>query len=409
MSNGQHTYSHRYRAKSRQLATSTIVGLVATAIVSTIGTGAALADPSQGGVTPSGPSQGGVTPSAPTQQGGVTSVPDPDPGPGAIPDPPQEAPYRSVPSYDGGTGGGGTVTPQQIQPIISHPEQGINRNAPVQPIAPPEGTVRIGTFIEKKPAWLSDRDARSINRWAAFGEAKISQSWRALGVPDKEADRRAAATILGVAVGGTAGATVLGVPAALVGGGVGAGVGAITGALIGASPIFAGTQAGPGALIGAGVGAAVGAAVLGIPAALVGAVGGGLLGGVIGQVYGGGDSKADPNQPLLPWQEPQIDNSPKVYQLNLPAQDAQRAGLPAVDYTVNVHGDVRAQVGDSTFTWTGAQAQAPYKALGGAADAAQHAASDLTRQAGDALHKVLPGVKINYIPLPPPPPKPVRR
>lgn len=373
---------------------ATAVSVAATIAVGTAFAGQAMAEPEQGGVTPSGPSQGGVTPSAPTQQIGVApTVPDPDPGPGLIPDPPQEVPYRQLPTYEGGTGG-----------VTSQPGA-IGRAAPVAPIAAPEGTVRIGTFIEKKPSWLSDRDARSINRWAAYGEAKISQSWRALGVPDKEADRRAAATILGVAVGGTTGATVLGLPAALVGGVTGAGVGAIAGGIIGSTPAFGGTMAGPGALIGAGVGAAIGAATLGIPAALVGAVGGGLLGGVIGQVYGVGDSKADPNQPLLPWQEPQLDNSPKVYRFSLPSRDAQRVGLPEVDYTVNVHGDVRAQVGDSTLTWSGAQAQGPYGALGGGANAARKTVDGWTKQAGDALSRQLPGVAVTYGPAATPPPK----
>jgi len=374
---------------------ATVVSVAATIAVGTAFASQAMADPEQGGVTPSGPSQGGVTPSAPTQQIGVAPqpVPDPDPGPGLIPDPPQEVPYRQLPSYDGGVG----AMPQQTPNVIG-------RAAPVAPIAAPEGTVRIGTFIEKKPGWLSDRDARSINRWAAYGEAKISQAWRAAGVPDKEADRRAAATILGVAVGGTTGATVLGVPAAIIGGAGGAGIGAITGAIIGTSPAFGGAMTGPGALLGAGIGAAVGAATLGIPAALVGAVGGGLLGGVIGQVYGVGDPKADPNQPLLPWQEEQLDNSPKVYRFTLPSRDAQRAGLPEVDYTVNVHGDVRAQVGGSTLTWSGAQAQGPYGALGGGADAARKTVNDWTKQAGNALGHQLPGLAITYGPAATPPP-----
>lgn len=373
---------------------ASVLSAAAAIAVGTAFAGQALADPEQGGVNPSGPSQGGVTsaPSAPSQ-GGVT--PDPDPGPGAIPDPPQELPYRAVPSYDSGS----PDTSYNATPVITTPQHVINRAAPVQPIAAPEGKVRIGTFMEDKPGWLSDADARSINRWASYGEAKISQGWRAVGMSDKEADRRAAATILGVAVGGTVGATALGVPAAVVGG-VG---GAVIGGVIGTASFFpaalgVGPLAVPTPLVGALIGGAAGAAALGIPAALVGAVTGGLLGGVIGNFYGAGDDKADPNQPLLPWQEPQLDSSPKVYRFNLPAPDAQRAGLPAVDYTVNVRGDVRAQVGDSVLTWTGEQAMAPYAALGGAAQGAEQAVADWTQRTGQQLQGVVHGLNIVYGP-----------
>ena len=73
--------------------------------------------------------------------------------------------------------------------------------------------------LKRDAPWLTDRQRVSINEWSAYGEAKIAQGLISVGVPEDEASRQAAATIIGVALGGTAGAAAAGIPAAVVGGG----------------------------------------------------------------------------------------------------------------------------------------------------------------------------------------------
>ena len=149
-----------------------------------------------------------------------------NPGPGAIPAPPREAPYRpyadpqayNQPNYD-------TVYNPAPPQAYTLPRP----VAPVRPIAPPPKTLRVGNFLveedqlKRDAPWLTDRQRVSINEWSAYGEAKIAQGLISVGVPEDEASRQAAATIIGVALGGTAGAVALGVPAAVTGGVGGAG------------------------------------------------------------------------------------------------------------------------------------------------------------------------------------------
>ena len=82
------------------------------------------------------------------------------------------------------------------------------------------------------------------------------------------------------------------------------------------------------------------------------------------------------------------------------ADQAAKAGLPAVHYQVNVGGDVNAEttIGGQTYTanWTAEQAEAPYKALGGAADQAKKAVTDATRQATDQLRAAVPGIEVTW-------------
>ncbi|WP_237422006.1 hypothetical protein [Gordonia sp. SID5947] len=194
----------------------------------------------QGGADPDGPSQsgpmqGGVDPEGPQAPSAPAPAPQPQPeapsytpgpGPGVIPAPPQEAPYQpyepptyysepnySQPNYDT------TYTPTPSRPYtLPRP------TAPVRPIAPPPKTLRVGNVVVKEEQlkrdapWLSDRQRNSINDWAAYGESKIAQGLISVGVPEDEASRQAAATIIGVVLGGTTGAAAVGIPAAVVGG-----------------------------------------------------------------------------------------------------------------------------------------------------------------------------------------------
>ncbi|MFT4398068.1 hypothetical protein ACLTEW_24395 [Gordonia lacunae] len=340
-----------------------------------------------------------------------------NPGPGAVPAPPREAPYRpytdpqvyNEPTYERAYNPAPPRAYTLPRPV-----------APVRPIAPPPKTLRVGNFLveedqlKRDAPWLTDRQRVSINEWAAFGEAKIAQGLISVGVPEDEASRQAAATIIGVALGGTAGAVALGVPAAVTGGVGGAIIGTGVGAAIGwAVPApFPGANVGPGAAIGAAAGAAIGAAALGIPAAVLGGVAGGTAGGLLAHALGAGDPGANPRHPGLPdpnrrepqpprpQPEPLPNPGANQFELHLPADQAAKAGLPAVHYQVNVGGDVNAEaaLGGQTYTanWTAEQAEAPYKALGGAADQVKKTVTDVTRQATDQLRAAVPGLEVTW-------------
>lgn len=366
-----------------------------------------------GGALAAGPAfavQDGVTTAPDAPQSGVF-----DTGPGAIPDPPKEAPYREIPNYDAPTytpGPSYNDTPSYTAPIVNtRPAPTPQRSAPVapqvrpggpvRPILPPKGYLRIGKFITKDTGPLTRAQVNSINRYAAYGEAKIAQSLIAVGVSPREADRQAASTIIGVVLGGGVGAATLGIPLAVVGGLGGAAIGAGIGALVPPTPL----NAGPGALIGAGSGAAV----LGIGGAVVGAGIGGTIGGVIGYILGGGDPKANPT---LPGQDPAAPPAPlrkpaplpnpgaAQYTAVLPKAQARAAGLPAVDYTVSTRGDVdaTATIGgrDYHVGITKEQADAPFKALGGLEKPAREFVDRTTRDLSAAAQRAIPGLKIAY-------------
>ncbi|WP_338857954.1 hypothetical protein WDY80_24250 (plasmid) [Gordonia hongkongensis] len=410
------TAKHRPRdghtfTSHRMIAAAVVAGTLATGFAA----GPALAEPEQGGTGQSTPEQGGTTSTPQTPEQGGTSTPAPtprvtEPGPGFIPSPPQEAPYQpyvapqtySEPTYERPY----TPTPPQA---FTAPKP----TRPVAPIAPPPEMMRVGNYVvpvkdvKKQVPGITQAQINSINEWSAYGEAKIAQGLISVGVPEDEASRQAAATIIGVMGGGTAGALVLGVPAAVVGGLGGAAIGAGIGFGVGSFPA-PGPQT-PGAVaIGAGIGAAAGAAALGIPAAFVGGVAGGTVGGLLAHALGAGDPGANPAQPRLPGQPapqprtaPQsAPTGPNQFEVRLAAPDAARAGLPAVDYQVNVRGDVSASVDVAGQTvragWSGEQAQAPYNALGAGGAKAQETVRQWTEQATDQLSKAVPGLHVAW-------------
>ncbi|WP_296388090.1 hypothetical protein [Williamsia sp.] len=336
----------------------------------------------------------------------------PDTGPGAIPDPPREAPYRPIPIDDGPVYSGPTYTDPgyNTEPAINQspaprattqptPSPKIRPGGPVRPILPPKGYLRVGRFITKDTGPLSHAQVNSINRYAAYGEAKIAQSLIAVGVSPREADRQAASTIIGVVVGGGVGAATLGIPLAVVGGLGGAAIGAGIGALVPPTPF----NAGPGALIGAGSGAVV----LGLGGAAAGAGIGGTIGGVIGYILGAGDPRAhptlpghDPARPPAPLRKaaPLLNPGANRYQLTV----GDEAGLPGrgkVSYVVETNGavDLTATIGGRDFHvgLTKAQAEAPLKALGGAEAQARHAIDDATKRISDAANS-LAGVHVEF-------------
>ncbi len=417
---GRHRAADTGHSSVRMTVTS---AALAASIATGVGAGLAHAVPEQGGTSPSdtAPQQGGTTP-APSpgtpQQGGTTPTPETAPvyvpGRGSLPAPPQEAPYQpyvapstyTAPTYD---------DDYEAAPIqaLRAPRPA----APVRPIAPPPNKIRVGNYITDIPDGMSDEDVNSINAWAAYGEAKIAQGLISMGVPEDEASRQAAATIIGVAGGGAAGATAVGVPAAATGAAVGAVVGVPVGAVVGAIyngvtfvgvnflPGFGnigyfgivGLGAAAGAAIGIPVGAAVGAAAFGAAGAVAGAVAGGTAGGALAYALGAGDPGANPDEP---WKQGDVESLPNPqanqFELTLPADKAQQAGLPSVDYTVNMRGDVSLQIGSLETGWSAEQALAPYRALGIVGAQQEQNARTATKQNAPMVEEAVPGVQISW-------------
>ena len=384
----------RGRHRKRRVPSGPLLSVTSAvvAVSITAGAGAAFAVPEQGGTSPgdTAPGQGGTSPSDVSPDGGsgaeATVEPVVVPGPGSIPGPPVEAPYQAY------TAPGSYSYDEPYTPLIN------NRVAPrvappVRPIAPPPEKIRVGNFVTDIPEGMSKRDVNSINAWSAYGEAKIAQGLISAGVPEDEATRRAAATIIGVMAGGTAGAVALGIPSAVVGAGVGAIVGGVVGGSIGSIPVppFWGTPGPLGAAIGAGAGAAIGGIGAGAAGAAVGFAIAGTAGGALAYALGAGDPGANPSEP---WRQ----NGPRhalpeaegqnQFEFHLSADHARRSGLPAVDYVVNHRGDVDAKIGATTFKWSGAQARSPYSVLG---PHVEKSVRDWTRAQSDSLQNALPG------------------
>lgn len=368
---------------------------VAASIAAGFGAGMAQAVPHQGGTSPSdtAPQQGGTTPEqvAP-QQGGTTPTPEVAPvvvpGSGTIPAPPQEAPYQpyveptvyTAPTYE-----------DSYNPVPERPFTAPKPVAPVRPIAPPPEKIRIGNVITDIPEGMSEKDVNSVNAWSAYGEAKIAQGLISVGVPEDEASRQAASTIIGVMIGGTAGAVALGIPTAAMGaaGGalIGLGVGTVVASVTGIVPAPA---------IGAGIGAVVGGIGVGAAGAAVGAAIGGTAGGAIAYTLGAGDPGANPDEPWKPG-DPQATPLPNPdanqFELTLSREDAQKAGLPPVDYVVNSRGDVDASIAGIELNWTAEQAMAPYAVLGAGA---AKSALDATKQRTEEAEKAIPNLHVAW-------------
>jgi hypothetical protein len=412
------------RRENGERRTPVILGLTSAAVAASIavgfGAGMAQAAPHQGGTSPSdtAPQQGGTTPEqAAPQQGGTTPTPEVAPvvvpGPGAIPAPPQEAPYQpyvqpstyTAPTYE-----------ESYDPVPQRPLTAPKPVAPVRPIAPPPEKIRVGNFVTDIPEGMSERDVNSVNAWSAYGEAKIAQGLISVGVPEDEASRQAAATIIGVMTGGTAGAVALGIPAAAMGavGGaiIGTGVGAVAGGIYNAvtfagvnvipgfGPIGYANAIGLGALAGAGIGLAAGGAIgavgVGAAGAAVGAALGGTAGGAVAYALGAGDPGANPDEPWQPGDpeaKPLPNPGANQFELTLSREDAQKAGLPPIDYVVNSRGDVDVSIAGFDLNWSAEQAMAPYSVLGvGAAKSAQQA----TKQRTEEAKKSIPNLRVAW-------------
>ncbi|MEE4025095.1 hypothetical protein V1Y59_18570 [Gordonia sp. PKS22-38] len=399
---GRHRQVDEHRMPLRMTVTS---AALAASIATGMGAGLAYAVPEQGGTSPSVPEQGGITPSQdPPVQGGTTPSPDVAPvnvpGPGSLPAPPQEAPYQpyvepstyTAPTYE-----------DAYNPVPERPLSAPKPSAPVRPIAPPPEKIRVGNFITDIPEGMSEKDVNSVNAWSAYGEAKIAQGLISVGVPADEASRQAASTIIGVMTGGTAGAVTLGIPAAAMGavGGavIGAGVGAIYNGVV-FSPLVPGSalwwpMVGLGAAAGAGIGVAAGGAAGAVAGGALGAALGGTAGGALAYALGAGDPGANPDAPWLDEQGREALPNPDAnqFELKLSPEDAQKVGLPSIDYVVNSRGDVQMSIAGFETGWSVEQAMAPYGVLGaGAADSAR----DATKQRTDQAQNSIPDLHVEW-------------
>lgn len=377
----------------------------------------AFADPGgQGGVTfDNSPGQGGVTDTPPPPARQRSIIPTPQ---YVAPPVYETAPTPQTPQALNGPTGPIYSTPQvtYIAPTQQGPRpQAAPRPEPFRPRLAAPGFIRVGDYTARKPAQISDADARAINAQLANLEASIAQGYNRAGVPRDVAARRAATTVLGVAGGATAGFFLVGVPAAAVGAVTGLVVGGITGATIGAFVPPNPVNVLPGLAIGLGAGAGVGAIAGLAGGGLLGAAGGGLIGGLIGDAIGGGDPNAkvkplpSPGTPEDPRLSTPPPPNPNANQYELHLDNRALPGNGKVDYVVAKNGDVSGEVNigpiKAPIAINHAQADAPFKGLGLVAQTARdnvnRAVSDLSAQA----EKAIPGLKIDFPQLTPPPVK----
>ncbi|WP_347956215.1 hypothetical protein [Gordonia aichiensis] len=398
----------------------------AVAIGGPLAPGIASAAPQQGGISPSQPDtppqQGGITPTqpeSPQQQGGITPTqpaPAPEPAPVAPPSytpgpmglpsapsaPPSQHTAPETPNYEG------DYSPVPVAPIHSP-----DPTAPKvkRPAPPKKSTLLLGNFerdYDELPDFPNKQHTIDwANGWNGYASQEIANFMISIGVPEDEAVRQTAAIVTGAAAGGLTGAAVgftattifVGVFAVPIGAGIGAGIGSMTG-----NPFSILGGAGLGAAAGAGVAIASGLAV-GTATAITGA----LIGAGAGYVLGAGDPGGKYKRPgdNLPKPEErgkhrQADPAPlpnpggNQFEVHLPKEDAQRAGLPPVDYVVNKGGDVQVNVGGTKIGWTAEQAQAPIKALGPAAPAAEKAINDVTRSVSNQAQQAIKGLQVNW-------------
>ncbi|OUS97234.1 hypothetical protein CA951_02495 [Rhodococcus sp. NCIMB 12038] len=232
-----------------------------------------------------------------------------DEGPGAIVDPPSESGWRQNPHTNNAPAfylqeeAPSYTAPTYVEPAFFGP---VEVPPPPPMIMPEPGMIRVGSYQEVKPPWMTMAEMNSINRWSAYIESRVAQYWLSQGYTLEEADQRAASMLVGGlvggGVGGAAGFAVGVVPGAIVGAVAGAGAGAATAAALGlpinalfpvAGTALYGSFIGIGALTGAGAGAVAGGLAGGL---LVGAPAA-ALGVGLGSLFGGGDPNAVIDQP----------------------------------------------------------------------------------------------------------------
>lgn len=291
-----------HRALPTRRTTLGLVGLGTALAVAAGGTGIASADPMFNPLPPSAsnPTPGTANPTPPMA----------NEGPGAIADPPSDSGWRANPySNNAPVDYVTNNAPSYTNTVYIPPTPFIGpvELPPPPPMIMPEpGMIRVGSYQEVKPPWITMAEMNSINRWSAYTESRVAQYWLSQGYTLEEADQRAASMLVGGIGGGVAGGAAGFMVGILPGAAVGAGVGLVTGATIASGlglPINAlfpvagtglyGSFIGIGALAGTAVGALAGGlaggVLVGVPAAMVG-VG-------LGSLFGGGDPNTEIDQP----------------------------------------------------------------------------------------------------------------
>ncbi|WP_405496154.1 hypothetical protein [Nocardia sp. NBC_00511] len=141
----------------------------------------------------------------------------------------------------------------------------------VAPIAAPEGKLRFGDTQIDIPSFLTPEQAATVNALSAGAEAELARTYDSAGFEPSRSDRMAAQTVGTAAVGAAVG---VGVAAPLEVAGM---------ALGGFAGAMAGTPFAPaGWVFGPAIGATAAASIIGVPAATVGAG----IGAVVGAVQG---------------------------------------------------------------------------------------------------------------------------
>ena len=382
-----------------QRMTRTTAGVVLAAALASAAAGQAMAAPAPGTAPPSNEMAPGTAPeSAPGTAPGTApatptpQAPPPPSGPSIIPAPTYDAPviYEDSPGYTPPVYSG-TYNP--VPPMLTAPR----RVAPVNPILPRPGTIKLGNIRAPQPAWLSDADARNLNGQAATIEARVATYYESIGFPKDQAARTAASTTVGILAGGATGAVIGAIPGAIIGLPVGAGVGAIAGAITGGA-ISGGALAGPGAGVGALVGLGVGPVAGAAGGAVVGAAIGGTVGGVIGYAVGAGDPGGNPNAPI----GGATNEDPSKSKPAPPNPDANQYELhgAGVDYVVAKNGDVSGSVklgaANVPISIDHDAADAPYKAAGVFAQSARDSVTAAVVNFGKEAQKAFPGLQIEY-------------
>ncbi|MFI5776419.1 hypothetical protein [Nocardia sp. NPDC051570] len=141
--------------------------------------------------------------------------------------------------------------------------------APVPPIAPPPGKFRFGDVQLDVPAGMDREQAIEINDQSAQAEANLATFLDSVGMERSRSDRIAGQTV-GTAAMGAVGGAAMASPFALTGGLVGG----LLGLVVGLPFVPVGVIAGPA------IGATAGAGVITVPAAAVGAAAGAVVGAV---------------------------------------------------------------------------------------------------------------------------------
>ncbi|MGN2642264.1 hypothetical protein ACTD5D_40075 [Nocardia takedensis] len=282
-------------------------GLVVAAlpVVAALGIGGAQAAPQPGLAAP-GEGQPGLSanPAPPPEQPTIVDavIPDPPrPRPAQQTQPqvqtviqPQAAPppvvQESVPDLEDGT-----EDETEAQPPEETPEQPLEQAPP----GPQPRWLRFGTELIAVPDWVGPDAQAVVQDLADKAEWWAAAGFDALGIPQDQSDRRAAATMVGGVAGWNVGADAGGAVGGLTGCFGGLALGGVVGGVIGGAS-SGGVAAPLGAFVGGLAGCVGGALLIGVPAY----IGGGVVGAGVGSAAAAALGTGTNLPPQAPSQEP---------------------------------------------------------------------------------------------------------